>query len=324
MTRADIEELIPFIPEDSGYVRDLRSDVGMNQEKVEHYIKVLSHAINDPKFGWHFVLSWLRLDKPLPVEAIKHTALVRAFDCMKNGRTSDRAIIHAVALEMPDSYCARSVMRCALVSGSKKLSDTDKWLNLPPGCTRAYNDLFFNVVERRKDPGYMASIIWPEGRLTEMNDNYLQDEDRSQLMLRASVVHGIDSAMQLAGISHQGVLDGVSGTTRLESSIMTNAVRIGDWGGLNQGRHLTGLTHGKAVLIAVRGAGETSLSDDELALHNINAISPALDEIREHNGIKGKPVPDYKLKIERAQAAAAFAVTNQKAGQEKSRRQLKA
>ncbi|MEN9678258.1 MAG: hypothetical protein RIS76_4154, partial [Verrucomicrobiota bacterium] len=43
---------------------------------------------------------------------------------------------------------------------------------------------------------------------------------------------------------------------------------------------------------------EIVLDEDPLALHNINAVSPALEELRKHNGLRSVPPPDYKAESE--------------------------
>lgn len=322
MTRDEVESLIPFIPDDAPYLRHL-PEMDLAQRKVAQRAKFISYALTDPKFGWKFINGIARSCREFPWELTGLDILVRAFHCVCHGDIESKDLLYAIALEMPDSHQLRAIVKCALCDPSKHPSDIDKWLHLPDGTARAYNDLFFNVADRRDEPAYLTSIVWPDGRLVELTDNYLQTEDRTMLMLRATLTKGIDSALQMAGLSNEGVLDGVSGTTKLESDIMTNATRIAAWGGLNQGGSLTGLTYGKAVLVAVRGAGETTMSDDELALHNINAVSPALEEIRKHNGLKGLPPPDYRDLITGARAKAAFALVDQKAALEKSRgRQL--
>jgi hypothetical protein len=37
----------------------------------------------------------------------------------------------------------------------------------------AYEKLFFNVLDRKKDHSYIASVVYPEGRLVEAAEDYI-------------------------------------------------------------------------------------------------------------------------------------------------------
>lgn len=320
MTRSQIESLVQFVPVDAAYTQHL-PDLELEPVQLSCRARHLSLALTDPRFGWKFINGWSRRHEKLPVEVTRHASLVRAYHALKRDDLRDTAMVYTLALEMPDLNLLRSVLKCALVDGHKTEQELDQWLSLPAGTARLYNDLFFNVLDRRNELAYLTAIVWPDGRLVEMSDAYLQTECRTMLMLRTTLTNGLDSALQMAGMSNLGTLDGISGTTRLESSIMTNANRIADWGGLNQSQQLSGLQQGKSVLVAVRGAGESSMSEDDLALHNINAVLPALDEIRKYNGINAEARPDHLAQMEQVRAAAAFARTEQQAVQEQKDRQ---
>lgn len=315
MTRKAIERLLPHIPAAAPYFSNLPS-LCSDEVSPDRQIELAAHALHDARFGWHFVVGYHRLGVQLPEAATAQPWLTLAYHALRTGFTPE-VLSACQSLETSDQRLTRAVLKCLLLEGQRTPAEADQWLKLPLGTAQAYNDLFFNVRDRLDEEIYLTHLIWPEGRRSELHQTYLQSEDQETLMLRVTRDHGLQSALKLAGFASLEKLDGVTGASRLESALMTNAVQLAEWGGLNQSRPLPGLSHAKGVLIAVRGSGDNQGDADRLAPQHMNLYDNAIEEIQKHCSIDSPPWPDMTVELEDLHAANAFVLANHKASKEK-------
>lgn len=162
----------------------------------------------------------------------------------------------AKALLTPAMSTTRAMVEGLLVASDMTLARCATLTGLPLEVIRAYEKLFFNVIDRRKDIAYMQHVVYPHGRLVEMVEGYLFNTPLGDIIRRAGYTNGADDVVYLLGGAPDAVnaLEQSGDTRRLEALIMSMGAVIARNGGLHQ-PGLPGINHARQLITAGKLGG---------------------------------------------------------------------
>jgi len=232
------------------------SDWGYNTG-VQRFIS----TYRDMDFGWRYVRALVEHKLPL-TGAILHNddeVLLRAYMFCRDPRRFKAPDIElALALAMNEMSTSRAAVEGLLLAADATLPAVANASGLPVEAVKAFERLFFNVLDRRDDTMYLQSIVYPHGRLVELVEGYMERTGLRDFIRRAGYNNGPDDVMYLMGAS-TSALDAISQASapkQLESLMMAYGFMLARNGGMHQSRS-AGLNNAKALLTAGKLGGET-------------------------------------------------------------------
>lgn len=174
------------------------------------------------QFGWDAaeILAKAHCKFP-PVQAGEYFWRAYLYHC--DARTyADEDILGAILLKSPRHARRREVLDSLLVIPGMTLEEAARQLCLQPGAAAAYEQLFFNVMDRQVDAMVLAELVYPETRLVEMMEGYMQNEALGKVLMRAGYNNGAADVLYFAGM-HNGLIQGLAkadSPQRLEALVM--------------------------------------------------------------------------------------------------------
>lgn len=293
MDQKRVRELFTQLPPGSAYPAAPRRSPFQpaRQEPAERF----AMAMRDPAFGWHFVEAHLKVRRWLP--DIDSWPMLQ---CFVAGwlKVTDPLMLEAMSFRTEIRRQERDLLDALLLADDTTLDGIAEVLNTSEEVIEAYEVLFFNVRDRRGEQGYLNALLHPEGWQAAMRDTKPNAEGDRLRLLRAAK-GGQDEVLALAGWS-SGKPAGIESdaASRFDLALQTDADR----------RWSAGARLEDPVIKAMHQASlrrqENAVDDDPLALHHINAVTPALEEIRKHNCINSPPRPERDLEKDRAEIMA--------------------
>lgn len=264
MTLDRIYELVSLLPPESTYPHSaplpLHDHMGRSTRSLEQDRRAAART--DPRFGWKFVMCFVRLGLKLP-DLAKETILNRAYRYeMLHER--DSLISEAILLDHRLMSFARNVIQASLIIEGLSYRDIGEQIGYDKEVVYAYEQLFFNVRDRRSDRAYIASLVFPDHTTVELSPHYTQMTHSNQHLMRMAWRHGAEPMLNLAGMQARNVEHQANEMgRRLESAIMANAVQVSRLGLLNQA-NVPGLMHGRAIITATKQSGVEQTQDESV------------------------------------------------------------
>ena len=145
-------------------------------------------------------------------------------------------VIHAHSLHADGSNLAtRAVLNAALIAKDATIETVAAALGLPEKTVEAYEVLFFNVLDRRDDAMYLCKIVYPNHRLVELCDNYLEETSLDVLLLRIGYNRGLEAVLYAAGLKDNPTADmtATEAAAALEQAILSTGCGLVGAGLLN-------------------------------------------------------------------------------------------
>lgn len=189
----------------------------------------------DLQFGWHIAHELLQANVPFPAFLRGDDLYVwRAYNYMKGNE--DPVIAGAVALTSKGNEQTAATIKALLVADDITCDYVAKKLSIPVEIVKAYEKLFFNVLDRKKDHAYIASIVYPKGRMVEAMENYLEETGIGDLMLRAGYTQGVAHVLYASGLGDNpfASADASLGAATLDSIFMADGCIYAGLGWLHQ------------------------------------------------------------------------------------------
>jgi hypothetical protein len=110
-------------------------------------------------------------------------------------------VIHALELNSNPSHRGfKALLQALLIAEDSTFELIAEALNLPRPTVEAYDSLFFNMMDRREDFLYLQHVAYPNSRLEEMAEGYLENANLDQLLLRVAYNEGMAAALSIAGM----------------------------------------------------------------------------------------------------------------------------
>lgn len=248
----------------------LRNDLGLDllelpdAEDTLHYLD----SYKNLRFGWDLVSDLVRNNLPMPsiIEG-DDLWLWRAYMHLQGHH--DAAVDGAISITFHRGTWLRQQLQNLFVHRLISHKDAAEQFNLPLGVVQAYEKLFFNLVDRRKDTKFLAEVVYPNTRMVELFEHYMQDETFANILMRASYNNGPNELMYFIGMcegSPYDVLRGHESATRLESLIMAQGYLLTRMGLGNQRQNAALLGRSQQLLTAAKQSGVDSQDQSPFAL----------------------------------------------------------
>jgi len=293
MNQARIRELFALLPRKAAYPpMPRRSPFQPRPTEAERF----AFALHDPAFGAHFVAAHLQTGHWLP--ATVHEWPLLQLYVTRRLKVAEPLLLEVESFRTEARRQERDLLEGLLLARSLNFAAIAGHLNIREEIVEAYEALFWNVRDRLDERGYLTALLYPEGVQAAVREAQ-PDAVGDRLRLRRVGAHD-DAAevLSLAGYQprSQAGLDGEPG--EVERVLRKDAVRR-----LRAGRRVE-----DPVVRAAHAADlhrqEAKQDDDPLALHHINAVAPALEEIRKYNGLGCPEPPGYGDILQEARAKA--------------------
>lgn len=255
-----IEQLVNLIPEDSEYFNSFSGISTFDESDAMQSLNKFIICYKDLQFGYHFVLSFSKTKKKLP-SSVSEYYIKQAYN-FENGLKCDPNVKRAYMYYHPSNRYFKDLIEGFLLVDDITTAEIAKSTGIPEPTIKAYEQLFFNILDRKKEAAFIASVVYPETRLVELQENYYKNESNNMLLKRSAYNNGPDDLMYMAGLK-TGHLRG-AGTemaAKLEDSIMANGYYLARNGFLNQ-RYSTGVNNAKMLITASKQGGQSAENDD--------------------------------------------------------------
>lgn len=257
MTFDRIQELITYLPDNSIYFDDIQS-IDAQTLSINKFIK----SYKDLAFGYHFVKTLVdsKIELPLTVD---EEAIIDTYKFLKfNIFNPD--IVFAISLTHPTNKSMEDTLKAFLIS-DEPYSKLSKITGLKEDIIKIYEQLFFNIRDRKQEALFIANTVYPDTRLVEIADNYTKNEDYGKLLMRSAYNNGIEDAAYFSGLKSDSFITSDINSSaemaqKLEVAIMANGYFLARNGYLNT--KSSGITHAKGILIAAKQGGQGNSMED--------------------------------------------------------------
>lgn len=272
------------------YLERLPADISLTGEKptrrrtpgipehrcneIERYATVYS----SPQAAWLLIQGYIRAAQngvrlPPHSEWQDDTWFRQAYDWCVH-KIPDNAVSHAVMLLDEKMTYERQVIDALLLTPDSTIESVASRLALSQETVACYEQLFFNVIDRRHEALYIGRNVYPQTRLVEMMEGYIESEGLGMLLRRAGFNNGVQHVLHAAGLaSGTGLLvemNGNQAASDLESLLMANGYFLARNGWINQRRHAHGLAAARGLISAAKASGQaTGSSASLMTLHGV-------------------------------------------------------
>ena len=255
MNLAAIKDMIRHVPVETDPLFSPESLCSMDA-RIRHQYK----RENDPAFGWYFARHFAKARESLPYAAHDFPWIRRAYNVQRFGnKLNPRAFENneptatAISWEMPEFYNYGIMVKGLLLAPDATVEKIAELTNLNIDAIRAYEQLFFNVLDRKADTAYLCRLVYPNGIISEMLPDHHIPANLETQVLSAGYKNGMKAVMHLMGA--RGMLEHKSDdATSLEREIMANANFYARNGGLNQNH--PAVQQGRQLLAAAKKSGQ--------------------------------------------------------------------
>lgn len=231
--------------------------------------------------AWYLAGEFARQRRGIPLHCLGSTKWLfraHAYCC----GTKDKVIAHARALGTePALREEAAVLQSMIIAPDAEIHRISRKLGIEADVIHAYEQLFFNVFDRQAEFMYMRNIVYPNGRMVEMFDNYIENETPANLLLRAGFNHGMDEVLNMAGITRGNLFTGGDGASvlagMLESVFMNNGLMMARAGFVNQASHVEGLKLAAKILTATKASGVAA--DTSSPISNKDPNDPLIAQV---------------------------------------------
>ncbi len=229
----------------------------------------------DLALGWKLARACAMRRLPLPAAlAWDGDAIFRAYAYLLSpGPCLDREIRTVMGWTTGAMATLRTTLEALLLSGDATPEYCARQLNVSEESVRVYEHLFFNVSARRADAMWLAQHVYPNTRMVEFYEGYVQSAPFKHLLRRAGVKNGADHVLQLAGISYGGGGDALAASTnaaQLEACLISTGLLMAQNGWGNERSNATAIFHSRHLMTAAKLGGEDSPAGSEyLALSGV-------------------------------------------------------
>ncbi len=197
----------------------------------------------NPAFGWHIATSCARARVAFPETVLgRDHWLFRAYLWQVNQAAYPAP--HVAEAAHLSRLPIANTLKAMLITGlgdppAKHLDLVAAKTGIPRPTVEAYEILFFNVLDRPSDEAYLSSIVYPEGRLVEYDEDYFETAAIPDLILRAAYSHrGIELVERLAGMRGANYAEEMQDRRdyerELEQKFMGTALVMASCGYMNQ------------------------------------------------------------------------------------------
>ena len=304
MTAAKIQLLCHYTPDRPDTLAVDSFDGGVQVDDIRMHdpltVKLMT-AYKNLRFGWDLVKDLVTRRAPLPeILDPEDEWVVRAYMYATNGRRfNDQHVRGALALASPHMKHTRDIMHGLLVCRDTGVDEAAHHMQIHRDTVACYEQLFFNIVDRKKEAAFLSEKLYPDTRFVEVVTHYMEHEDLGRLLMRMGYNNGPEDVLYFAGFRPEALkkLDARDIPAKLEALFAANAFLYLRTGFANQ--NIQAVRDGKNLLAAAKQGGE-----------DVNAKSPfaarsryLLDDLKSVKGMEALMNMEPSLGLRGPQAA---------------------
>lgn len=258
-----IQQLSKIIPDNSEYYSlfPISLNTGSN---TDSWINKFVVCYKDLAFGYNFIKSFSKLKKKLPSN-VTEKYLREAYRFERTGKAHP-SIVNAYMYRHPMNEFFKTTLESMLLVDNITFEEISKKTGISVSTIKAYEQLFFNIVDRKNELAFVASIVYPDSRMVEFEENYHKNESRDMILKRSAYNNGLEDVSWLLGFKTDHMdtdIDSNLMTKKLEAAIMANGYYLAKNGFLNQ-RSSVGVQNAKNIISAGKQGGqEVEVNDVE-------------------------------------------------------------
>lgn len=263
MNYKTISTLLEYLPEDEefatsnffgGSTSSLTHGV-LDQASVRFII-----AYKDLSLGWKSaqLLSNSDISFPCFLQGDDLWLFKAYLYCIDSKKFFNRAVAEARGLASNHMSRDNETIRALLISDDVNYKYIARRTSLNEDTVKAYERLFFNIVDRKQDYMFIKNVVYPDGRMVEMFDDYLKNEDLGKILMRTGYNNGADHVLHFAGFKSglvHSLANGNDMPAQLESLFMANGYLLARNGWINQRANAVGLHNARNILQAAKQGG---------------------------------------------------------------------
>jgi len=281
MTHTQIKGFAKLIPISNPYFDSVRGDVSSMQSSQAVSIIKADRAYSDLQFGWNFIKYLAGLKDTHNAFVSDNEYLTRAYNFERYG-VEDEDIMMAVLYTLPSRRHFAAALKSSLLIEDVTFEGISEKMGIPVGTVKAFEQLFFNILDRAEESLWLANVVYPEGRLVETLNDYHKNESLSMLLQRSGYNNGMDSVEYFAGLRSNQLTSGdmANASAKMENAIMINGFLLATNGFINQ-RDAPGINSAKAIINAEKQGGTQNEQQDDFTGSLSDSIFTELDRYKE-------------------------------------------
>lgn len=263
MNYKTISTLLEYLPEDEEFATS--NFFGGSTSSLQHGVLDQASArfivaYKDLSLGWKSARILANSDVAFPCFLSGEDLWVfKAYlYCIDNKKFFNRAVAEARALASNQMSRDNETIRALLISDEVDYRYIANRTGLSLDTIKAYERLFFNIVDRKEDHMFIKNVVYPDGRMVEMFDDYLKNEDLGKILMRTGYNNGAEHVLHFAGFKSgllHSLANGNAMPTQLEALFMANGYLLARNGWLNQRSNAVGLHNARGILQAAKQGG---------------------------------------------------------------------
>ena len=231
---------------------------GISADRARQIVH-FAECFKNMQFGWDVATALAESNTPFPAILTGDDLYVwRAYRYIKGNE--DGVINRAVALTLRANKNTRTQIEALLVADGVDCSFVARKLGLQEEVVKAFEKLFYNVLDRKKDHAFLADLLYPQGRMVEGMDDYLENVDLGTLLKRAGYTQGAKHVLYAAGLDKVNPYahrNASLGAEELDARFMAEGCLWASLGWINQGRHSRPISNARLSMQASKmGKGQ--------------------------------------------------------------------
>ena len=232
MNKARIIELVATLPRKSKIYAEAKADGAPVECDVQIHRRAC--ALLDPAFPWKYAQAFAQLRQPLPESVVEH--YIRAAHAHLSGRIINDEISEAQVMQHGRWATKRGFLEALLLLPNLRIDEIAVQAGLSVSIVMTYEQLFWNVRDRRSDEMFVNEICLPNTRLNEYRDDFWETVQPRDLMLRAAFNNDLQTILQIFGTRTPVPEQPADASAkRVKSRIMADAEFVVRAGGSNSG-----------------------------------------------------------------------------------------
>lgn len=233
--------------------------------EAERVMAKATFAYRELAYGWKAASYFAKHRKSFPTVIGPDDSLLWQAYLMQCDwrRYSQRHIQEAYAIAGYTSMqTTKWTLEACLMDPVADLHTIAERTGIPLATVMTYEKLFCNVMDRKHEHAMISGVVYPNGRIVENFENYIDRESFGNILMRVGYNEGIDQALHMAGYGGDLLtkLGKNNPSAQLETKLIINGLLLANAGWMNQRHHNTGLMHAKGLLQAAKMGGEQSMA----------------------------------------------------------------
>jgi len=251
-------------------------DMGVNSRMsgIPHKARLSRYLHNycNLEFGWDWAKAMVESDTPLPAILDHHDLpIYRAYWWMKGEPDS---LIDTVAqigtykcMEFTKAIHGAWHMAQEKTGRTREdhLQDLAYQQSVSIEVINAFEKLFFNIEDRRRDSKLLRHIVYPETRMVETMEGYAEQVGIDMMLMRAAYNNGVENLLQMAGDRdmYNNPASAADLASQMEGVLMAQGLFLANNGFLHQ-RDSQGIRRATQMLAATKAGGQETGRDQTL------------------------------------------------------------